>query len=147
MSVATDKQDDLKHNEKNFFFLTFPSLSHIFWRVQVTQHELDKKKITYISVTGAKTVQVFGIEAYCTRVSWTCDMAEIYYSCKCGQKIRGGGKKNWASEAVGWRKWVLGGLKSASADWKWAVEPEDKRYASLSLSWKPHAHKEACKFD
>ena len=81
-------------------FPHFSSFSLIFWQMQVTQHELDKKKITYISVTGAKTVWVFSIEAYCTRVSrWACDM--IYYSCKCGQKIRGL-KKNWAAEAWEW---------------------------------------------
>ena len=58
LSVPTDNEDGSKHAE-NFFFDNFPqfsSFSLIFWQMQVTQHELDKKKITYISVTGAKTV-------------------------------------------------------------------------------------------
>ena len=74
--------------------------SHIVLQMQVTQHELDKKKIKYISVTGAKIVWVFGIEAYCTRVSWTCDMTEFYYSCICGWKIRGRGKKEKENHIV-----------------------------------------------
>ena len=58
LSVPTDKEDGLKHAEKknDKFFPHFSSFSHIFWQMQVMQHELDKKKITYISVTGAKTV-------------------------------------------------------------------------------------------
>ena len=35
------------------------------------------------------------------------------------------------------------GLKSDGGDWKLAVEPEKKKDASMSLSWKPHMHKEA----
>ena len=81
-------------------------------------------------------------------------MDEIYYSCICGRKIRGGGRTNgwWRLRmAVGWRKWVFWGLKSATRgpetkNGRWSQKMRGMNHCCC-LESHTHIHKEVCKFD